>query len=632
MSALENTISGSAGEFDDLIFDWLWKIDASGMFTYSNGKLERQFGQPSATQTQQTLTDMISTFTDASNPKNRQQLIQLAKLMRERQDVMELAFSIALEYGQTLKLILSAKVLRNASGRFTGYRGAGRMEIQEFMHTEGSMQNKTLLMAIEHSPNGVLVTDQNGVIIYANPGFSKISGYEQKEVYGKTPKILNAGVNSPEFYQNFWGTLKKGQSWVGTIRNRRKNGEIFWCRESVSPVVRKDGVISNFIAIQQDVTSEVDAQKALKDSEARFKGYAEAASDWYWEMDENLRFTYVSDAACENAGMKRADMLGMSREELVTTDEDREHWSGHLEDLRAHRPFQDFSYSFVRKDGVVRQWQISGKPYFSEEGEFLGYRGVGKDVTEAAILEEQLRHSQKMEVVGHLTGGVAHDFNNLLGIIHGNAELLREALEEESVEGEKLDRIDNILFAAQRGSGITSQLLSFSRKQSLTPKILHLDSELARMRDIIQSSVGSAVKVECISDKHLWPVFVDEDQLFNAILNMSINAKDAMSGAGNLQIAARNVHVLMGDRRTDLKRGEYVVLKVKDTGCGIPRKYIKDVIEPFFSTKERGKGTGLGLSTVYGFVKRSGGSMWIDSKEGEGTEVQLYLPRKLLDT
>ncbi len=396
--------------------------------------------------------------------------------------------------------------------------------------------------------------------------------------------------------------------------------------------MRKDGVISNFIAVQQDVTAEVDAQKALKDSEARFKGYAEAASDWYWEMDENLRFTYVSDAACEKAGMQRADMLGMSREDLVTTDEDREHWGEHLEDLRAHRPFQDFSYSFVRKDGVVRQWQISGKPYFSDEGDFLGYRGVGKDVTEAAILEEQLRHSQKMEVVGHLTGGVAHDFNNLLGIIQGNAELLREALEEDDAGADQLDRLDNILFAAQRGSGITSQLLSFSRKQSLEPKTLQIDDELNRMKDIIQSSVGSAVKVECISDKLLWPVFVDEDQLFNAILNMSINAKDAMKGVGNLTITARNVHVLMGDRRMDLKRGEYVVLKVKDTGTGIPRAIIKDVIEPFFSTKERGKGTGLGLSTVYGFVKRSGGSMWIESKEGQGAEVQLYLPRKLQDT
>lgn len=615
-------------EYADLVYDWLWEVDQKGEITYSNGKLEKRLGLDAKQSIGQSLIEFLTSLPNVEKFKNGLYLDRINRLMESHQNIREVSLDTDLDQSETLRLILSANPVWDARGDFRGYRGICRLEQLAFMEVDGSSQHKTLMMAMEHSPNGVLVTDSNGTIVYANPGFSKISGYSRDEIYGETPRILSSGANSPEFYRDFWGTLKDGRSWVGTIKNRRKNGEVFWCRETVSPIIRRDGVISNFVAIQQDVTAEVEAQKALEESQARFQGYAEAASDWYWEMDENLRFTYVSDAACEKAGMDRRDMLGLSREELITADEDQSKWKAHIADLKAQKPFKDFSYSFVRRDGIVRRWQISGKPFYGDDGSFKGYRGVGKDVTEAAIMEEQLRQSQKMEVLGHLTGGVAHDFNNILGIILGNAELLAEQIERGELGKDSHHQIENILMAGKRGSGITNHLLMFARKQALTPKVLYLDSEISRMRDILRSSVGSKVNIDIFSDSNLWPVYVDEDQLFNAALNLSINARDAMEGEGDITFSLRNVTVLLDDKRMDLKRGEYVVLNVKDTGCGIPKENLRSVFEPFFSTKEMGKGTGLGLSMVYGFAKKSGGTIWIDSTVGKGTEVQLYLPRK----
>ena len=628
METLESGGVRFLSEYEDLVHDWLWEIDQDGKITYSNGKLEERLETDTKQSVGTLLIEFLTSLPNVEKHRNRVSLDRIVRLMESHQQIREISLDTDAGESATLRLILSANPLHDERGDFSGYRGVARLEELSFMEVDGSSQHKTLMTAMEHSPNGVLVTDSNGRIIYANPGFSKISGYSREDAYGETPRILNSGANGPEFYRDFWGTLKDGRSWVGTIKNRRKNGEVYWCRETVSPIVRRDGIISNFVAIQQDVSAEVEAQKALEESQARFQGYAESASDWYWEMDENLRFTYVSDAACEKAGMDRSDMLGLSREELVTAEEDQEKWKAHIADLKAHKTFKDFSYSFVRKDGVVRRWQISGKPFYGENGKFKGYRGVGKDVTEAAILEEQLRQSQKMEVLGHLTGGVAHDFNNLLGIILGNAELLAEQIETGKLDKDSSHQIENILMAGKRGSGITNHLLMFARKQSLTPKELHLDSEICRMRDILKSSVGSKVNIDIHSDRDLWSVYVDEDQLFNAALNLSINARDAMDGEGDITFSLRNMTVLLDDKRMDLKRGDYVVLNVKDTGCGIPKENLRFVYEPFFSTKEMGKGTGLGLSMVYGFAKKSGGTIWIDSEVGKGTEVQLYLPRK----
>ncbi|MEH6476183.1 MAG: PAS domain S-box protein [Sneathiella sp.] len=614
-------------DFDDLLPEWIWQIDTDGNFKFSNGRFEKRAGHGPEFLLGQNIEIILDELSSSQGLKNDVSLKKIKGLISDREPFHDVEFCFTDDHGVDVQFYLSANPLSDSTGCFAGYRGVGRLEDARATDVAHRPLLKTLMQAIENMPIGVLITDKDGIITYINPGFTKITGFSSAESMGKTPRILNSGQKSESFYGNFWSTIRQGKSWEGTLRNRRKNGDLFWCRETISPVTSQDGTISNFIAVQQDVSDEVTASDALKLSEERFKGFADAASDWYWEMDSELRFSYVSEAACENAGMKREEMLGGQRSELVTCDEDKESWENHLNDLNQRKPFKDFSYSFVRSDGQMRKWEVSGKPYFCRNDTFAGYRGVGRDVTESKILEEQLHQSQKMEVVGHLTGGIAHDFNNLLAIILGNTEFLREMVEEGAPAAALVEKADNIIHAANRGANITNQLLMFSRKQPLLPVALGLGVEVKKIKDMLESSVGSAVEIKIDSVDDLWQCQVDEDQLINAILNLAINARDAMNKSGTLYVTMKNVYFEQNDFKRDISKGSYVVLSMRDTGCGMYPETLKKVFEPFFSTKEVGKGTGLGLSMVYGFVKKSGGGVWIDSVVGKGTDVQLYLPR-----
>ncbi len=243
--------------------------------------------------------------------------------------------------------------------------------------------------------------------------------------------------------------------------------------------------------------------------------------------------------------------------------------------------------------------------------------------------ETLLRHAQKMEAVGQLTGGVSHDFNNILGVIQGNAELLAETDEIKSDRTRNM--LNSILKVSARGAELTRNLLAFSRKQELNPESVRIDEQVRGTIDILQRTLGENIELSVSTDDDLWNCIVDPGQLDNALLNLAINARDAMKGGGKLTIEIRNA--VLDDEyaaaQTELDPGEYVVIAVSDTGSGIVKKDLQRVFEPFFTTKEVGKGTGLGLSMIYGFAKQSGGHVNIYSEMESGTTVRLYLPRSL---
>ncbi|MFT6558290.1 PAS domain S-box protein [Sneathiella sp.] len=614
-------------DFAELVSDWLWEIDENNALVYSNGRLEEAVDAPQKDFVGQNLITILNQFYFLENSSAEDELRRLDTLLMAKKPFSLEELTIKTEGNSLLLLELKAIPVVNKAGQTIGFRGSGHITEDDRPNRRAGNQLKVLMMAVNKTPNGVMITDKEGVIKYINPGFTEITGYSWSETIGKTPSILNSGKTETGTYEDLWRTIQTGESWQGNVYNRRKNGELFWCQETITPVVDKKGAVSNYIAIQKDVTHEVLAQQKLRESQERFKGFTEAASDWYWETDSDLRFSYISETACEYAGMDISEMMGMTRQQLVTQSEDMDFWRGHLEDLANRRPFKDFAYTFIRQDGQRRRWQISGKPYYSDDGRFLGYRGVGQDITVSTELEAQLQQSQKMEVVGHLTGGVAHDFNNLLGIIMGNAELLAEQLEHE--KDFRSEKLENIVYAAQRGSKIIKQLLVFARKDTLRPTILDLGSEIEQMLDILKTSLGSSIELRYTSDSDLWQSYADRDQFVNALLNLCINARDAMQEKeqGRLTLSLENVSLSEGQMSLGLPAGHYVLLAVKDNGCGIKEEDKEKVLTPFFSTKETGKGTGLGLSMVYGFAKKSGGAIWLESTVGEGTEVYMYLPR-----
>ena len=508
-------------------------------------------------------------------------------------------------------------------------------------------------------------------------------------------------------------------------------------------------------AAQDDLERRVhDRTIELSESESRFRDFANAASDWFWEMGPDLKFTYFSDRHYEITGFRPEDKIGTMRTKNVDPREfaaDEAKWAAHFADLDARRPFKNFEYAFTVDDGSIRHTRISGVPVFDASGEFAGYRGTGSDITEQKRAEENsdqliaafdslpiaihlwgpdgrlivtnrtqhewfpeqeaamqpgakledyirlnvkaemvdappddfeayvaerlenfknptttvserqhiggrwlqvinkrlpngsivgirldvtdsrqseelLHQAQKMQAVGQLTGGVAHDFNNLLAIIMGNLELLLEQTER----GSKIFTFgENALNATRRGADLTHRLLAFSRKQSLAPVSVDIDQLVRGIQHLLIRTLGENMEIELVSGTGLWRCHADPRQLENVILNLSINARDAMPQGGHLTIETANVNLdeAYAATQEDVTPGQYVQLAISDTGSGMPPEVMAQAFDPFFTTKEAGKGSGLGLSMIYGFVKQSGGHARIYSEVGKGTTVKIYLPR-----
>ncbi len=280
----------------------------------------------------------------------------------------------------------------------------------------------------------------------------------------------------------------------------------------------------------------------------------------------------------------------------------------------------------IQTYGGEEKWVWEHGCAVSQENGAAMLEGFITDITEKKIVEDQLRQAQKMEVVGQLTGGIAHDFNNLLAIMIGNLELAAEAADP---NGEQYGHIGRALAAAERGATLTRQLLAFSRKQILQPQLVNLNNLVPRTTELFHRALGETIEIETVLTGGLWKIMVDPAQLEHALLNLAINARDAMPRGGRLTIETANIR--LDEEYRQLNRfaepGPYVMLAVSDTGTGMAPEVAARAFEPFFTTKEVGKGSGLGLSMVYGFVKQSGGHVQIYSEVGRGTTVKLYFPR-----
>ena len=376
------------------------------------------------------------------------------------------------------------------------------------------------------------------------------------------------------------------------------------------------------------------AQRELRDSEAKLRMFAEAASDYFFELDADLRFSYFSDRFRVITGLDPAVLIGRSA--LDMREEYRlEYDTNRPANLAQHRPYRDVRFSVSDRDGKALHLQSSAVPYFDEHGRFCGYRGTGTNVTEIVEAQKALRvnqaelaQAQKMEAVGQLTGGIAHDFNNLLTVILGNLELL---IIHAADQPKLLRHIDSAMTAAARGGALTQRLLAFSRRQSLHPRPIDVAGLLHGMEELLRRTLGEDICIDVSAERGLWKCMVDPHQLESAILNLALNARDAMPLGGNLSMTMSNC----GGRSdvTPVQDGpnDYVRLRITDTGSGIAPDVLPHVFEPFFTTKGPGEGSGLGLSMVYGFINHSGGNVVLTSTVGVGTTAEILLPRAAAD-
>jgi PAS domain S-box-containing protein len=378
--------------------------------------------------------------------------------------------------------------------------------------------------------------------------------------------------------------------------------------------------------LERDLLVLQQAEEGVRLSEQRFRDYAETASDWFWETGPDHVFTYISERL-GTFGMDRAVMIGKRRLDAATDHEaEPQKWREHMATLERHEPFRNFEYTRSDSAGRPRHVRVNGRPVFAADGRFLGYRGTATDLTKQHETEERLRQSQKMDAMGQLTGGVAHDFNNVLTVITGTIEILQEGIADRPQLAAIAQLIDD---AATRGAEITSQLLTFARRQPLEPREIDVNGMVTDTAKLLKPILGEHVEICSVLADNAWSALADPSQLSAAIVNLAVNARDAMPGGGKLTLETANFMRGEADAPDDgeVKSGEFVMIAVGDTGHGIPADIRDRVFEPFFTTKEIGRGTGLGLSMVYGFAKQSGGTVEIDSEEGRGTVIRLYLPR-----
>jgi PAS domain S-box-containing protein len=421
------------------------------------------------------------------------------------------------------------------------------------------------------------------------------------------------------------------------FRLRRADGAWRWHLSRALPIRGEDGQVTRWVGTNTDIEDERAAGEALSDLADTLEEQVEqrtAERDRMWRLSTDIMIVVRFDGGIVAVNPAWTGLLGWTEQEALgrplldfVHPEDQARTSAETDRLIAGARTVGFENRFRVKTGgsCILSWTAV------PEGELI--HGVGRDVSaerEAAAAlkasEAALQQSQKMETIGKLTGGVAHDFNNLLQVVSGNLELLSR----EIAENERATRlVGNALAGVSRGSKLASQLLAFGRRQPLAPKVMNIGRLITGMDDMLRRALGETVEIETVVSGGLWNTMIDPTQIETALLNLAINARDAMEGGGKLTIEAGNAFLddYYVRHNNEVEPGQYVVLAVTDTGSGMPSEVAAQAFEPFFSTKPEGKGTGLGLSMVYGFVKQSGGHVKIYSELGHGTTVKLYLPR-----
>jgi PAS domain S-box-containing protein len=370
-----------------------------------------------------------------------------------------------------------------------------------------------------------------------------------------------------------------------------------------------------------------DAESALRDAEERIRFAIEASRVGIWEADLRTGTIRWSPMLESLHGLSPGTFGGTLKDFLDRVEAaDRSAVEGAIHRAGAEHTDGSVLYRTRRPDGAIRWINISGRTIYADDGTPLRAAGIGQDVTERVRLEEQYRQSQKMEAIGLLAGGIAHDFNNLLTAIEGYSALLADAMRPDDPLQAHLAEVRR---AAERATGLTRQLLAFGRRQILEPRVLDLRDSVTSMKPMLQRLIGENVDIFVKEDGNPGHVKADPGQIEQVILNLAINARDAMPRGGTLTFEVSDARLTIGDARSGatVVPGRYTLLTVIDSGQGMDGPTQARVFEPFFTTKQKGKGTGLGLSTVYGIVKQSGGYIWVESTPGAGTRFSIYLPR-----
>ncbi|NOX90245.1 MAG: PAS domain S-box protein [Calditrichaeota bacterium] len=648
--------------------------------------------------------------------------------------------------GEVIFVRENAQVVRDENGNILYYEGSAEDITEQIQYEE---QIHLLSNALRSVNECISITDENNNFIYVNPAFEKTYGYSLDELIGKNINIVCSEKSPRDIIKKVLSKTLKGE-WRGELWNKRKDGSEFLIELQTSVVRDERGNTVALIGVARDITEKKEVERALKESEEKFKILFEFAPDAYYLRDLNGKFIEVNKAAEEMVGYRREELLGKTFFEAGLLSEDQFPIAiSALEKGKERKPIGPVEMVLIGKDGsrvpveiraipitinentiifgiarditerkraeealkeseakyrrffeedltgnyistpdgrllfcnpafvrifgfssvedalnydmeklypnpdsraqLLKKLQkekklqnyeielrrIDGKPLhviqnmigdFDENGDLRQIRGYLFDITEQKLLEDELKHAQKMEAIGRLAGGVAHDFNNLLTVINGYSDLILNRIKPTDPI---IKEISQIKKAGERASALTNQLLAFSRRQVVLPKIVDLNQIVANTEKMLRRLIGEDIELKTELQQGLGMVKIDPVQIDQIIMNLAVNARDAMPQGGCLIIRTSNVEIKEPLVKSPFKipPGNYAVLSVCDSGIGMDVETLTHIFEPFFTTKEQGKGTGLGLSMVYGIVKQNKGFIEVKSKPGEGSTFKIYLPR-----
>jgi PAS domain S-box-containing protein len=598
------------------ISDGFFTLDREERFTFLNGRAAEYLGRPRDELLGRNIWEV---FPEARGTAFEGAVIA-ASVTRETQEITELLDPPGRWYQSTVY---------PADGGFTVYF---RDVTQE---RAAQKQLRLLEQAVSHLNDVVLITEARPIdqevggprVVYVNDAFVRLTGYDKDEIIGQTPRMLQGPETPRSELDRIRQALERWEPVRAEVVNYTKDGEPFWFEMEIVPIAAEDGWHTHWVAVQRDVTARRSAEQSIRHSEERFQLLAQATNDVVWDWDIQRDELWWNDNLDTVFGYRPGSNytpMNFWFERVHPQDRERVQASfyGAIES-RSLSVWQE-EYRFARSDGAYAT--IVDRGLIMRDPEGRATRAIGSiiDVTDRRRLEDSVRQSQKLEAVGQLTGGIAHDFNNLLTVILNNAEGLEEALEAQP----QLKALAAMtLKAAERGAELTNRLLAVARRQALAPARLDLGLLIQNLRPLLRRTLSEDIAITIKAPTNLWAVEVDPGQLEVALINLAINARDAMPDGGRLRIEMDNVPEDQCPPLDDGAAGRSCVrISVADTGQGMPKAVIARAFEPFFTTKPVGKGSGLGLAMVYGFVRQSGGDTRIRSRPGKGTTVEMFFP------
>ncbi len=499
------------------------------------------------------------------------------------------------------------------------------------LSSDASADDRFRLLIESVTDYAIYMLDTEGVVSSWNPGAQRFKGYAANEIIGQNfARFYTEEDRAAGLPQRVLRTAAEEGRFEAEGWRVRKDGTRFWAHVIVDPIRNDSGELIGFAKITRDLTERRSTEEALRRSEERFRLLVQNVTDYaIYMLDPEGRVANWNQGAQRIKGYAPDEIIGEHFSRFYTEEDRAAGLPKHgLQTAEREGRFEKEGWR-VRKDGTRFFAHVVIDAIRDDSGELIGFAKITRDITERMEAQRALEkareaffQAQKMEAVGQLTGGVAHDFNNLLSAILGSLDLARRRL---SQGADPTRFIDNAIHAAERGATLTQRMLAFARKQELKLETVDVSALVRGMAEIVERTIGGGVTVETRFPLSLRPVRTDHSQLELALLNLAVNARDAMPDGGRIIIAARE-EAVAAQNAHGLTPGRYVCLSVRDEGIGMDADTLARAMEPFFTTKGVGKGTGLGLSMVHGLAEQCGGKLVLKSRPGEGTTAELWLP------